>query len=151
MKKYLRNSDSKQISSAADEPQEMNEMNLTTIYRQTVSPAPMNDQNDDMAKTSNNNAGGNKMAKKDKENASEFGSQASLFRVVRQGYVKSVKENCNKKSKETINDQDEFGMTALHHAIRSNKMEVVTTLLDMGADINVRTSQNFTPLIVAVM
>ena len=153
MNKYLRSSHPKQFSFAAPEPEEMNEISLTSISRQAVCPAP-DDQNKNMAKESNTNGSGNKMAEKVKDNGSRFGSEASLFRAVRQGYLKGIEENCKQMSKyrkETINDQDEFGMTALHHAIRSNKMEVVTTLLDMGADINARSSQSSTPLIAAVM
>lgn len=48
-----------------------------------------------------------------------------------------------------INDQDDQGLTLLHHAVKSGSLEGVRELLRAGADPQVRASDGNTPLMLA--
>ena len=121
-------------------------MSLRGFHLQAVSPA-LSEKQEGMKEKRKNN--GKIIAPI--EEGIELESHVSLFRMARQGLVDGVQERCKHRSKQAMNELDEFGMSALHHAVRENKIEVVTTLLDMGADVNARTSENYTPLILAVL
>lgn len=74
-----------------------------------------------------------------------------LYAAVRDGaldYVTEVLASAENKRK--LNEADETGFTALHQAARYNHVDVVRTLLDHGALINVRSREDaITPLQIA--
>lgn len=48
-----------------------------------------------------------------------------------------------------INDQDDHGLTLLHHAVKTGSLESVTELLRSGADPQIKASDGSTPLMLA--
>lgn len=48
-----------------------------------------------------------------------------------------------------INDQDDHGLTLLHHAVKTGLLESVTELLQSGADPQVKAGDGTTPLMLA--
>jgi len=49
-----------------------------------------------------------------------------------------------------INPANQYGITALHNAVRSKTMEIIELLLKKGAYVNARDSYSVTPLQLAV-
>ena len=54
------------------------------------------------------------------------------------------------KGMENLNAIDGEGLSVLHRAVRANNIQAVRTLLDNGADINLKDKDGFTPLYAAV-
>lgn len=53
------------------------------------------------------------------------------------------------EGKSKLDCKDEGGDTALHEAARADELEVLVTLLDLGADVDARNKLGATPLLVA--
>ena len=51
---------------------------------------------------------------------------------------------------ENLNAIDGEGLSVLHRAVRTDNIQAVRTLLDNGADINLKGKDGFTPLLAAV-
>merc|ERR1712071_658152 len=62
--------------------------------------------------------------------------ETELFAAVTAGEMDRVKELIKKETKETIDQVDFYGYTALHAAAESGRPEMIPLLLDAGADIN---------------
>ena len=66
------------------------------------------------------------------------------------GTVRDLKDflldNSNVKS---LNNLDEEGVSLLHLSVRLNRVEVTRTLIDYGANVNIRLGNGTTPLHVA--
>ena len=56
-----------------------------------------------------------------------------------------------KQSKDTINDVDQNGQTALYHAARNNHFNAVKLLIENGADVNKPCTDGQTPLYTATL
>jgi TonB family protein len=52
--------------------------------------------------------------------------------------------------KEHVNDADKDGYTALHRASHCGNVRVVKTLIAAGANVNAKTKQNVTPLLISI-
>jgi uncharacterized protein len=52
--------------------------------------------------------------------------------------------------KEHVNDADKEGYTAVHRAAHCGDVRVVKTLIAAGADVNAKTKQNVTPLLISI-
>jgi len=48
-----------------------------------------------------------------------------------------------------IDQQDDDGMTALHHAVQSKSIEAVNTLIQLGASVNISNADGWSPISVA--
>ena len=70
--------------------------------------------------------------------------------IVQDGTVRDLKDflsdNSNVKS---LNSLDEEGVSLLHLSVRLNRVEVTRTLIDYGANVNIRLGNGTTPLHVA--
>ena len=70
--------------------------------------------------------------------------------IVQDGTVRELKDflsdNSNVKS---LNNLDEEGVSLLHLSVRLNRVEVTRTLIDYGANVNIRLGNGTTPLHVA--
>ena len=70
--------------------------------------------------------------------------------IVQDGTVRDLKDflsdNSNVKS---LNNLDEEGVSLLHLSVRLNRAEVTRTLIDYGANVNIRLGNGTTPLHVA--
>lgn len=70
--------------------------------------------------------------------------------IVQDGTVRDLKDflsdNSNVKS---LNNLDEEGVSLLHLSVRLNRVEVTRTLIDYGANVNIRLGNGTTPLHVA--
>lgn len=73
----------------------------------------------------------------------------ALMASARQGYSHVVKLLLQ-VPEISINQQDKFGNTPLLHAVFSNNIETVQSLLNAGAHINIRDNRGFSALMVAV-
>merc|ERR1711887_528848 len=62
--------------------------------------------------------------------------ETELFASVEAGDLDKFKELIKKETKETIDQVDFYGYTALHAAAESGRPEMIPMLLDAGADIN---------------
>merc|ERR1711872_592367 len=62
--------------------------------------------------------------------------ETELFASVEAGDLDKFKELIKKETKETIDQVDFYGYTALHAAAESGRPEMIPILLDAGADIN---------------
>jgi len=65
--------------------------------------------------------------------------ETELFASVEAGDLEKFKELIKKETKETIDQVDFYGYTALHAAAESGRPEMIPMLLDAGADINAAT------------
>ena len=74
-----------------------------------------------------------------------------LFVAVRDGIVNLVNETFGKNdSTKSIDKLDEFGLALLHQASQYGRTDIARSLLDNGAEIDVRTREdNLTPLHIA--
>lgn len=74
-----------------------------------------------------------------------------LFVAVRDGIVNLVNEKFAKKdSKKSMDKLGESGLTLLHQAAQYGRTDIARSLLDNGAEIDVRTREdNLTPLHIA--
>lgn len=52
---------------------------------------------------------------------------------------------------ENVDYQDDWGWTALRHAVRKNQLQCVETLISMGADVDIPAKNGRTPLISATL
>lgn len=70
--------------------------------------------------------------------------------IVQDGTVRDLKDflsdNSNVKS---LNNLDEEGVSLLHLSVRLNRVDVTRTLIDYGANVNIRLGNGTTPLHVA--
>jgi len=62
--------------------------------------------------------------------------ETELFAATEAGDLAKVKELLKKETKETIDQVDFYGYTALHAAAESNHPDIIPLILDAGADIN---------------
>jgi len=62
--------------------------------------------------------------------------ETELFAAVTAGEMDRVKELLKKETKETIDQVDFYGYTALHAAAEAGNTEMIPLILDAGADIN---------------
>jgi len=62
--------------------------------------------------------------------------ETELFAAVTAGELDKVKELLKKETKETIDQVDFYGYTALHAAAETGRKEMIPLILDAGADIN---------------
>jgi len=62
--------------------------------------------------------------------------ETELFAASEAGDIAKVKELLPKETKETIDQVDFYGYTALHAAAENNRADIIPLLLDAGADIN---------------
>lgn len=73
--------------------------------------------------------------------------ETELFAATEAGDIAKVKELLKKETKETIDQVDFYGYTALHAAAESNHPDLIPLLLEAGANINRATyDATFTPL-----
>ncbi|KAL1928090.1 hypothetical protein VTP01DRAFT_3006 [Rhizomucor pusillus] len=56
---------------------------------------------------------------------------------------------CKVVTKDTVNNKDAEGLTALHHAADRGHVDIIKVLLDLGADINATTNDSETALHLA--
>lgn len=67
--------------------------------------------------------------------------------IVQDGTVRDfLSDNSNVKS---LNNLDEEGVSLLHLSVRLNRVDVTRTLIDYGANVNIRLGNGTTPLHVA--
>merc|ERR1711978_833083 len=62
--------------------------------------------------------------------------ETELFASVEAGDLEKFKELIKKETKETIDQVDFYGYTALHAAAENGRLEMIPPLLEAGADIN---------------
>merc|ERR1712179_805983 len=62
--------------------------------------------------------------------------ETELFASVEAGDLDKFKELIKKETKETIDQVDFYGYTALHAAAENNRPQMIPLILDAGADIN---------------
>merc|ERR1711990_673539 len=62
--------------------------------------------------------------------------ETELFASVEAGDFDKFKELIKKETKETIDQVDFYGYTALHAAAENGRLEMIPALLEAGADIN---------------
>lgn len=76
---------------------------------------------------------------------------AGLFDAVRDGIVNLVSETLGKKSNtKTIDKLEQSGLALLHQAAQYGRTDIARSLLDNGAEIDVRSKEdNLTPLHIA--
>ena len=74
-----------------------------------------------------------------------------MLLAVRDGIVNLVNETLGKKDgTKTIDKLDESGLALLHQAVQYDRANIARSLLDDGAEIDVRTREdNLTPLHIA--
>ncbi|MCJ1425139.1 hypothetical protein MMC29_003027 [Sticta canariensis] len=72
-----------------------------------------------------------------------------LFRAAKEGLVDEMKDLL-RHSNVDINSKDEDQDTALIHAVTYQNRGVVEVLLEKGADVNLKDSKGFTPLMLAI-
>merc|ERR1712117_59424 len=73
--------------------------------------------------------------------------ETELFASVEAGDLAKFKELIKKETKETIDQVDFYGYTALHAAAENGRLEMIPMLLEAGADISRATyDATFTPL-----
>lgn len=73
----------------------------------------------------------------------------SLFQAAREGRLITLKHW--KESGDSLDERDDKGFAAIHHATRANKVEVLRFLLDAGVDVDSRGGPNqLTPLHISV-
>merc|ERR1711892_1586375 len=65
-----------------------------------------------------------------------FEMETELFAACEVGDLAKVKELLPKETKETIDQVDFYGYTALHAAAENNRVDIIPLLLAAGADIN---------------
>lgn len=58
--------------------------------------------------------------------------------------------DCFKRLFSSVNECDYFDATLLHEAVNSRSMEILTILIDSGANVNAKTKTGYTPLRFAV-
>ena len=77
--------------------------------------------------------------------------ETNLLEAVRDGIADVVKERLLKRQHtKQIDKLDQSGLAMLHQAARYNRVRVAQTLLDHGAQVDVRTrDENLTPLQIA--
>lgn len=73
------------------------------------------------------------------------GKGSSIFEIAKQGL-----QETGTVDKEIISAKDNEGFSLLHHAARCDQAELVSFLLDNGADIDMKGDNGFTALHVAV-
>ena len=76
---------------------------------------------------------------------------AGLFDAVRDGIVNLVSETLGKKDNtKTIDKLDQSGLALLHQAAQYGRTDIARSLLDNGAEIDVRSKEDsLTPLHIA--
>lgn len=70
-----------------------------------------------------------------------------LRRLVIEGHVEKLREYCAIESE--LEFLDDNGMAVIHYAAKLNRAEIVMLLLDFGANIDARSTDNMTPLHIA--
>ena len=71
----------------------------------------------------------------------------TLFKIIDKKQSILLKEYAEMKI--DLNDQDKFGDTLLHHAIRNNDVESVKVLIHYGADLTISNHSGYSPLSLA--
>lgn len=73
----------------------------------------------------------------------------ALMMTSKMGFLDVVKAIVNRKELD-INAQDDYGQTALYHAALNDRYEIVKYLLENGADPDITSKKEFTPLMAAL-
>ncbi|KAG5803716.1 hypothetical protein H9Q74_010882 [Fusarium xylarioides] len=81
----------------------------------------------------------------------DYDGYTSLHNASSQGHIEVVRSILKhpKTPKTTINAQDKSGWAALHMAIWEDHANIVSFLLEEGADLSLKTSDGWTPLLTA--
>ena len=72
-----------------------------------------------------------------------------IKRVLTKILEKIKEEITNEEATKLINEIDEYGASLLHYVTAINYYELIPILHEAGADLNIKTSNNLTPLIIA--
>jgi ankyrin repeat protein len=72
-----------------------------------------------------------------------------LMAACSKGLLRVVKRAMKQLPVERVNHKDQFGRTALHHAVNSDKGEVAKALLYVGADPTIMRNDGMTPSMIA--
>uniref|UniRef100_A0AC34F9I0 Ankyrin repeat protein n=1 Tax=Panagrolaimus sp. ES5 TaxID=591445 RepID=A0AC34F9I0_9BILA len=79
--------------------------------------------------------------------------QQNLWHIAaKSGFLRNLRQFDQDFSfKKTINNQDIYGNTPLHYAVKSNKKDCVRCLLNMGAYYDIRNKNDETPQVLATL
>ncbi|WP_375319328.1 ankyrin repeat domain-containing protein [Candidatus Tisiphia endosymbiont of Oplodontha viridula] len=72
----------------------------------------------------------------------------ALFKAVKTGNMHSTDHLLTKAN---VNNQDENGNTALHYAVKYNRLSIAKILLEWGADTNIANNNGMAPLTISTI